>query len=166
MVTHGDRQDGRVMILCALRGAQNRHELFDDAFQGQLESMYRTTGAGDPPHPPATLLREKDPALATSVHEKICSTSGARPQFKTSKRPSDWSCRQHKMLKSFLLQHVNGFQRVKISVVADGGGHNVPSAIVVKSTSRRVCRAARARPGVNSPRDRPTDPPPADRGPI
>jgi hypothetical protein len=34
---------------------QHRHELFDDAFQGQLESMYRTTGAGDPPHPPALM---------------------------------------------------------------------------------------------------------------
>lgn len=34
---------------------QHRHELFDDAFQEQLESMYRATGAGDPPHPPALL---------------------------------------------------------------------------------------------------------------
>jgi hypothetical protein len=33
----------------------HRHELFDDAFQCQLESMYRTTGAGDPPHPPALM---------------------------------------------------------------------------------------------------------------
>ena len=34
---------------------QHRHELFDDAFQEQLESMYRTTGAGDAPHAPALL---------------------------------------------------------------------------------------------------------------
>lgn len=34
---------------------EHRHELFDDAFQEQLEEMYRQTGAGDPPHPPALL---------------------------------------------------------------------------------------------------------------
>ena len=34
---------------------QHRHELFDEAFQEELESMYRATGAGDPPHPPALL---------------------------------------------------------------------------------------------------------------
>jgi hypothetical protein len=33
----------------------NRHVLFDDAFQEQLEAMYRQTGAGDLPHPPAML---------------------------------------------------------------------------------------------------------------
>jgi hypothetical protein len=33
----------------------NRHVLFDDAFQEQLEEMYRQTGAGDLPHPPAML---------------------------------------------------------------------------------------------------------------
>lgn len=33
----------------------NRHLLFDDAFQEQLEGMYRQTGAGDAPHPPAML---------------------------------------------------------------------------------------------------------------
>jgi hypothetical protein len=33
----------------------HRHELFDESFQAQLESMYRTTGAGDPPHPPALM---------------------------------------------------------------------------------------------------------------
>jgi hypothetical protein len=32
-----------------------RHLLFDEAFQEQLEEMYRQTGAGDPPHPPAML---------------------------------------------------------------------------------------------------------------
>jgi hypothetical protein len=34
---------------------EHRHELFDDAFQDQLEGMYRNTGAGDTPHPPALL---------------------------------------------------------------------------------------------------------------
>jgi hypothetical protein len=33
----------------------NRHLLFDDAFQQRLEDMYRQTGAGDPPVPPAML---------------------------------------------------------------------------------------------------------------
>jgi hypothetical protein len=33
----------------------HRHELFDDAFQEQLEGTYRQTGAGEPPHPPAML---------------------------------------------------------------------------------------------------------------
>jgi hypothetical protein len=33
----------------------HRHELFDDAFQEQLEGMYRTTGAGDPPRSPGLL---------------------------------------------------------------------------------------------------------------
>jgi hypothetical protein len=34
---------------------EKRHVLFDEAFQNQLEGMYRQTGAGDPPHPPAML---------------------------------------------------------------------------------------------------------------
>lgn len=33
----------------------HRHELFDDDFQERLESVYRDTGAGAPPHPPAVL---------------------------------------------------------------------------------------------------------------
>ena len=33
----------------------HRHELFDDAFQAQLEEMYRNTGAGEDPVPPAML---------------------------------------------------------------------------------------------------------------
>jgi hypothetical protein len=33
----------------------HRRELFDDAFQEQLEAMYRATGAGEEPHPPALL---------------------------------------------------------------------------------------------------------------
>src|SRR5262245_41036907 len=34
---------------------QHRHELFDETFQEQLEGMYRTTGAGEAPHPPALM---------------------------------------------------------------------------------------------------------------
>lgn len=34
---------------------RHRHELMDDEFQEQLEGMYRQTGAGDEPHPPALL---------------------------------------------------------------------------------------------------------------
>src|SRR5258707_14757403 len=34
---------------------QHRHELFDDTFQDQLEGVYRVTGAGEEPHPPALL---------------------------------------------------------------------------------------------------------------
>jgi hypothetical protein len=33
----------------------HRHEIFDDAFQAELESMYRDTGAGKEPVPPALL---------------------------------------------------------------------------------------------------------------
>lgn len=34
---------------------QNRHRIFDDAFQTQLEEMYRQTGAGEAPRAPAML---------------------------------------------------------------------------------------------------------------
>ncbi len=34
---------------------RHRRELFDDAFQGELEAMYRATGAGKEPVPPALL---------------------------------------------------------------------------------------------------------------
>jgi hypothetical protein len=34
---------------------RHRHELFDEALQAELESMYRTTGAGSEPVPPAQL---------------------------------------------------------------------------------------------------------------
>ncbi len=34
---------------------RHRHELFDDGFQTELESMYRNTGAGKDPVPPALL---------------------------------------------------------------------------------------------------------------
>jgi hypothetical protein len=34
---------------------EHRQELFDEGFQVELESMYRRTGAGKPPVPPALL---------------------------------------------------------------------------------------------------------------
>jgi len=36
---------------------RHRHELFDDGFQAELESMYRDTGAGADPVPPAQLAK-------------------------------------------------------------------------------------------------------------
>lgn len=47
----------RLVRVRALFGFLRLHrlELFDDAFQEQLESMYRDTGAGAPPHAPALL---------------------------------------------------------------------------------------------------------------
>lgn len=34
---------------------EHRHELFDDAFQAELEGMYRQTGQGETPQPPALM---------------------------------------------------------------------------------------------------------------
>lgn len=34
---------------------EHRHEIFDDAIEGELEAMYRDTGAGLPPLPPAMM---------------------------------------------------------------------------------------------------------------
>jgi hypothetical protein len=34
---------------------RHRHEIFDDGFQSELEGMYRNTGAGDDPVPPALM---------------------------------------------------------------------------------------------------------------
>ncbi len=48
------RRLGRTRKLFAFLRAQ-RHELFDDAFQAELEGMYRETGAGKVPVPPALL---------------------------------------------------------------------------------------------------------------
>src|SRR5215475_8984376 len=49
------RRLGRTRKLFAFLRA-HRHELFDDAFQAELESMYRDTGAGRPAVPPALPL--------------------------------------------------------------------------------------------------------------
>ena len=40
-------------LFCFLR--EHRHELFDDAFQNELEAMYRQTGQGQTPQPPAVM---------------------------------------------------------------------------------------------------------------
>jgi hypothetical protein len=45
---------GRVRALFGFL-REKRHLIFDDAFQEQLEEMYRQTGAGDEPHAPAFL---------------------------------------------------------------------------------------------------------------
>lgn len=45
------RRLGRTQKLFAFLRA-HRHELFDDAFQAELETMYRDTGAGKVPVPP------------------------------------------------------------------------------------------------------------------
>src|SRR5271154_5312104 len=45
---------GRVRALFAFL-REKRHVIFDDAFQDQLEEMYRQTGAGDEPHAPSFL---------------------------------------------------------------------------------------------------------------
>src|SRR6266581_1724547 len=47
------RLEKRRKLFAFLR--KHRHELFDDAFQAELESMYRDTGAGSDPVPPAQL---------------------------------------------------------------------------------------------------------------
>lgn len=48
------RRLGRTRKLFAFLRAY-RHELFDNAFHAELETMYRDTGAGKPPVPPALL---------------------------------------------------------------------------------------------------------------
>jgi nucleotide-binding universal stress UspA family protein len=48
------RRLGRTRKLVAFLRTQ-RHALFDDAFQAELETMYRDTGAGKPAVPPALL---------------------------------------------------------------------------------------------------------------
>jgi len=47
------RLERRRKLFAFLR--RHRHEIFDDAFQAELESMYRDTGAGKEPVPPALL---------------------------------------------------------------------------------------------------------------
>src|SRR3954463_6911481 len=45
---------GRVRALFGFL-REKRHALFDESFQGKLQEMYRQSGAGDEPHPPAFL---------------------------------------------------------------------------------------------------------------
>lgn len=54
-----------------------RHELFDDAFQTELEDMYRGTGAGKAPVPPAMMAM----AVLTQAY-------AAHPTLKPSNSPS------------------------------------------------------------------------------
>ena len=53
---------------------EHRHELFDEAFQDELEAMYRQTGQGQAPQPPAmmcmALLVQAD--TQTSDAEAVC----------------------------------------------------------------------------------------------
>lgn len=44
-----------------------RHELFDEAFQAELETMYRGTGAGKVPVPPAMMAMAVSPGLRGRV---------------------------------------------------------------------------------------------------
>src|SRR5256885_15146145 len=45
------KRNGRLYAFLRL----HRQQLFDDAFQLELEAMYRDTGAGKEPHPPALM---------------------------------------------------------------------------------------------------------------
>ncbi len=53
---------------------EHRHELFDDAFQAELEAMYRQTGQGQTPQPPAMLCMGLllQAYLQTSDAEAVC----------------------------------------------------------------------------------------------
>lgn len=59
---------------------EHRHELFDDDFQAELESMYRQTGSGKRPHPPALLAMVVllqsycDVSDAEAVELAVCDT--------------------------------------------------------------------------------------------
>jgi hypothetical protein len=50
---------------------RHRHELFDEAFQAELESMYRQTGAGKEPLPPARM------AMATLLQGYLSASDAA-----------------------------------------------------------------------------------------
>ena len=41
---------------------KSRHELFDDAFQAELEAMYRDSGEGKQPVAPASPIETSSPA--------------------------------------------------------------------------------------------------------
>ena len=63
-----------------------RRRLFDDAFQDELATMYRDTGAGKSPVPPAVM------AMATFVQAYLasrwCSTDLARTHLRSRKARS------------------------------------------------------------------------------
>ncbi len=56
---------------------RHRHELFDDAFQAELETMYRDTGAGKEPVPPALARDGADAAgyLGVSDFDAVDATA-------------------------------------------------------------------------------------------
>jgi hypothetical protein len=56
----------------------HRHELFPDSFQEELEGMYRTTGAGSEPVPPAVLCMGL--LLRKSPTGRLDARSGLRHQ--------------------------------------------------------------------------------------
>jgi len=53
---------------------EHRHELFDDGFQSELEAMYRRTGQGQAPQPPAMMCMGLllQAYLQTSDAEAVC----------------------------------------------------------------------------------------------
>src|SRR5260221_8230396 len=60
LLRHGYTKQEEVLLRRLRKGRKlfaflrdHRHELFDDAFQAEMESMYRDTGAGREPTPPA-----------------------------------------------------------------------------------------------------------------
>ena len=57
LTAHEERLLKRLQRVRPLFGflRRHRHELFDAAFQAKLEEVYRDTGAGEEPHPPALL---------------------------------------------------------------------------------------------------------------
>src|SRR6266496_4457934 len=59
---------------------KHRHEIFDDEFQGELEAMYRGTGAGKEPVPPALL------AMALVLHETPTETPTESNAARTTDR--------------------------------------------------------------------------------
>lgn len=62
---------------------EHRHELFDDAFQAELESMYRQTGQGQMPQPPALMCMAVllQAYTQTSDAEAVCA-SGADSRWR------------------------------------------------------------------------------------
>lgn len=62
---------------------EHRHELFDDAFQDELESMYRQTGQGQVPQPPALMCMALllQAYTQTSDAEAVCA-SGADSRWR------------------------------------------------------------------------------------
>ena len=68
---------------------EHRDALFADAFQKELEEMYRRSGAGKSPVPPALMAMATLVAvLDTSVCEETCTTCAGHLRSRISRRPS------------------------------------------------------------------------------